>query len=212
MTNLGIHKHTGLNYNIVVIKMDYTEITSELTKRLSPKRFRHSVGVSQTAQSLAVRFGCDKDKAKLAGLLHDLAREVPRNELLPRAQAFGIVVCDIERIEPVLLHASLAAKMAQAEFGINDKEILQAIILHTTGGLNMTMLDKIICLADAIEPNRSFKDADEIRKVAHNDLDKALLMALDQSICYIVKRGGLIHPATITARNQILLKSIVCTE
>ena len=184
--------------------MDYTPIINELTKRLSPKRLSHSIGVSQTAETLAVRFGCDKEKARLAGLLHDLAREVPMNQLLPRAQAFGIVVCDIEQAEPILLHGPLAAKMAHAEFGIDDTEIMQAIILHTTGGLNMTLLDKIIYLADAIEPGRRFKGADKIRLVALTDLDKAVLSALDQSICYIVKRGGLIHPATIAARNQIL--------
>ena len=179
----------------------------ELTKRLSPKRVRHSIGVSQTAESLAVRFDCNREKARLAGLLHDLAREVPMNELLPRAQAFGIVVCDIEDAEPVLLHAPLAAKMAQAEFGIDDPEIMQAIILHTIGGLNMTLLDKIVYLADAIEPGRSYKGVEKIRKLAHVDLNKALLSALDQSICYIVKGGGLIHPATIAARNEILRKS-----
>jgi len=190
--------------------MDDAQIIGELTKRLSPKRLRHSIGVSQTAESLAVRFDCDKEKARLAGLLHDLAREVPVNDLLPRAQAFGIVVCDIESAEPILLHAPLAAKMVQAEFGIDDAEIIQAIIVHTTGALNMTLLDKIIYLADAIEPGRSFEGADEIRKMAQTDLDKALLSALDQSICYIVKRGGLIHPATIAARNQILRKSCKC--
>lgn len=190
----------------MVNKMDYADIIGELTKRLSAKRLSHSIGVSQTAESLAVRFGCNKEKARLAGLLHDLAREVPVNELLQRAQAFGIVVCDIEQAEPVLLHAPLAAKMAQAEFGIDDAEIMQAIILHTTGGLNMTRLDKIIYLADVIEPSRSFKGIDKIRQVAHTDLDEALLLALDQSICYIVKRRGLIHPATIVARNEILRK------
>ena len=184
----------------------------ELAKRLSPKRLSHSIGVSQTAVSLAVRFGCDKEKARLAGLLHDYAREIPTNELLPSAQAFGIVVCDIEQAEPVLLHAPLAAKMVQAEFGINDTEVLQAIILHTTGGLNMTLLDKIICLADAIEPGRSFKGVDKIRMAACTDLDKALLGALDQSIRYLVKSGGIIHPATIAARNQILRQKVVSTK
>ena len=207
MTNLGQYKQIRLNYNIVVNKMDDAEITGELTKRLSPKRLRHSIEVSQTAQSLAVRFGSNKEKARLAGLLHDLAREVPMNELLPRAQAFGIVVCDIEQAEPILLHAPLAAKMAQAEFGVDDAEIMQAIILHTTGGINMTLLDKIIYLADVIEPGRSFKGVDKIRKVARTDLDKALLLALDLSICFIVKGGGLIHPATIAARNELLRKS-----
>jgi len=184
--------------------MDDTEIIDKLAKWLSPKRLRHSIGVSQMAESLAARFGCDKDKARLAGLFHDLAREVPMNELLPRARAFGIVVCDIESAEPILLHAPLAAKMAQAEFGIDDAEIMQAIILHTTGGPHMTLLDKIIYLADAIEPGRDFKGVDKIRKMARTDLDQALLSALDQSICYIVKSGGLIHPATIVARNEIL--------
>lgn len=206
MTNLGVYKRTRLNDSIVVSKMDYAEIIGELTKRLSPKRLSHSIGVSQTAEALAIRFGCNKEKARLAGLLHDLAREVPLNELLPRAQAFGIVVCDIESAEPVLLHAPLAAKMAQAELGIDDAEIMQAIILHTTGGLNMTQLDKIIYLADVIEPGRSFNGVEKIRKVACTDLDKALLAALDLSICYIIKRGGLIHPATIAARNEVLRK------
>lgn len=188
------------------MKMNYEKVSCELEKRLSPKRFQHSLGVSTTAVELAKRFGCDMEQAKLAGLLHDLAREVPKSELLPRAQAFGIVVSDIEQAELVLLHAPLAAKMAQAEFGVADEEILQAIILHTTGGVAMTTLDKIIYLADVIEPGRNFTGVDKIRKVACADLDQALLVALDQSICHIVEKGGLLHPATIAARNEILLK------
>jgi len=190
--------------------MDYAKLTSELEKRLSPRRFQHSLGVSTTAEFLAESFGCDKEKAKLAGLLHDIAREVPKNELLQRSQAFGIVVDDIEQAEVILLHGPLAAEMVQAEFGIDDAEVLQAIILHTTGGLAMTKLDKIIYLADVIEPGRNFTGLDNIRQIAQNDLDKALLMALDQSIGYIVQRCGLIHPATIAARNEILLKNMTC--
>lgn len=186
--------------------MNYAEIVAELAKRLSPKRLNHSIGVSQTAEELAVHFHCDREKAKLAGLLHDVAREVPKNELLPRTQAFGIVVNDIEEAEPVLLHAPLGARLAQTEFGIDDAEILQAIILHTTGGKGMTILDKIIYLADVIEPGRSFKGVNQIRKVARIDLDKALLAAIDQSLDYLIKGCGVIHPATIAARNEILLK------
>ncbi|WP_378953229.1 bis(5'-nucleosyl)-tetraphosphatase (symmetrical) YqeK [Pelosinus sp. sgz500959] len=190
--------------------MKYAKMLAEVAKRLSSKRFSHSIGVSETAECLAVRFHCDTEKAKIAGLLHDLAREVPMNELLPRAQAFGIVVNDIEQAEPILLHPLLGAKLAQAEFGIDDAEILQAIILHTTAGESMTILDKIIYLADVIEPGRGFKGVDSIREMAQVDLDKALLAALDQSIDYLVKRCGLIHPATIAARNEILLKKREC--
>lgn len=189
--------------------MDYGEITAELALRLSPKRLQHSLGVSKSAESLAEQFGCNREKAKLAGLLHDLAREVPMNELLPRAQAFGIVVNDVEQAQPILLHAFLAAKMAEAEFGVHDAEILQAIMMHTTGGSDMTLLDKIVYIADVIEPQRTFKGVDEIRKIAKVDLDKAMLVALDQSIYHIMKNGGLLHPATIAARNAILLKKTI---
>lgn len=178
----------------------------ELSKRLSPKRLQHSIGVSQTAEELADLFGCDRQKAKIAGILHDLAREFPVDELLPRAQAFGIVVNDVEKAEPVLLHAPIAAKLAQRDFQIHDAEILQAIILHTTGGSQMSLLDKIIYVADMIEPSRSFLGLEELRTLAYVDLDKALLAALNQSIYYILDRGGLIHPDTIEARNDLLIK------
>ena len=190
--------------------MEYEGLKSELEKRLSSKRFQHSLGVSTTAEFLAESFDCDKKKARLAGLLHDLAREVPMNELLPRCQAFGIVVSDVEQAELVLLHAPLAAKMAQAEFGVDDAEVLQAIILHTTGGQAMTKLDKIIYLADVIEPGRNFTGVDKIREVAQDDLNKAFLAALDQSICHIVQKGGLLHPGTLVARNELLLKKMTC--
>jgi len=187
-------------------KMDYEYILTRLSKMLSPKRLQHSIGVSKTAEEMAERFGGDKVKAGLAGLLHDAAREVPVADLLPRAQAFGIVVSDIEKAEPILLHAPISAKLAESKFDIHDAEILQAIFLHTTGGAHMSLLDKIIYLADVIEPGRNFGGLEEIRAMAHSDLDKALLLALDQSIAYILEDGGLIHPATIEARNDLLIK------
>lgn len=187
--------------------MDDKKNLAQLSKILSSRRLEHSIGVSQTAENMAEQFGCDKVKAKLAGLLHDVAREIPVEEFLPRARAFGIVVNDIERAEPILLHAPLAAKLAETEFQIHDVEILQAIFWHTTGRSHMSMLDKIIYLADVIEPSRNFEGLEEIRTMAHSDLDKALLLTLDRSISYILERGGLIHPATIEARNDLLIKA-----
>ncbi|GMB00661.1 bis(5'-nucleosyl)-tetraphosphatase (symmetrical) YqeK [Pelosinus sp. IPA-1] len=186
--------------------MDYEQMIAQLSKILTPKRLQHSIGVSETAEELAGIFGCDKGKARVAGLLHDVAREIPVDELLSRAEAFGIVMSDIERAEPILLHAFIAAKLAQSDFCINDAEIFQAICLHTIGGLHMSLLDKIIYVADAIEPGRQYEDLEELRAIARIDLDKALLMTLDQSIQYILKRGGLLHPATIEARNELLIK------
>jgi len=191
--------------DIVVNEMDEIDVTKELAQRLSSKRVQHSIGVSATAVALAEKFGYDKDKARMAGLLHDLARELSAKELLQRSQAFGIVVNDIEEVEPILLHAPLAAKLAKQQFGIDDEDILRAISLHTIGGPHMTLLDKIIYVSDAIEPNRDYKGVDTLRKMASKDLDKALLAVIDGSMSHIIKGGALIHPDTLAARNQILL-------
>jgi len=185
--------------------MDFEAIIAKLSEKLSAKRFRHSVGVSETAERLAELHGCDKAKAKLAGILHDCARELPSNRLLSTAEAFGIVVGDLERHEPVLLHAALGARMAQSEYGVTDREVHQSIRLHTTGGSNMTVLDKIIFLADVIEPGRSFPGVDKIRELARENLDKALLAAYDQSLQYLIERNGIIHPDTIQGRNELLM-------
>ncbi len=186
--------------------MDYETITKKLAQRLSAKRYKHSMGVSETAVILAERFGADTNKAQTAGILHDCAREIPRNTLLQRAEAFGIVVDDVERQEPVLLHAPLGAEVARVEYGIDDIEICRAIVSHTVGGPEMTLLDKIIYLADFIEPGRSCPGVDKLRLLAEKDLEAALLAAYDQTLRYIVGEGGLIHPATVAGRNSLLIK------
>ncbi|MCX7780842.1 MAG: bis(5'-nucleosyl)-tetraphosphatase (symmetrical) YqeK [Negativicutes bacterium] len=178
---------------------------AKLRGKLSGKRMRHSEGVMKSAAELAERYGANVEKAKLAGILHDCAREMPRNNLLQSAKAFGIVVSDIERQMPLLLHAPLGSKIAQAEYGIDDPEILSAIALHTTGAAKMTLLDKIVYLADFIEPGRDFPGVDTLRLLAKLDLDKAVLQAFDQSIRYILEHKGLIHPATIEGRNTLLM-------
>ncbi len=180
------------------------QIKAQLALSLSPKRYKHSVGVSKTAKILAKRFGCDPDKAQLAGLLHDCARELTNNRLLSTAEAFGIVVGDIERCHTVLLHALIGSKLAETEYGVADPEIAQAIALHTTGGPHMTVLDKIIFLADVIEPERSFPGVDALRELAEQDLDKALLAAYNQAIIFLAERNSIIHPNTILGRNELL--------
>lgn len=192
------------NFSKLGEDMTYAEIIKKLEKRLSGKRFSHSMGVAETAVALAKRFGSDVDKARLAGILHDCAREVPSNTLLQTAEASGIVLCDIERLEPVLIHAKLGARMAQAEYGVTDADILQAIALHTTGGPVMTPLDKIIFLADFIEPGRDYPGVDALRLLAKTDLNRAVLAACDQTISFLLEERRLLHPATIEGRNALL--------
>ncbi len=184
----------------------YQKIQKKLAAKLSRKRYEHSLRVSETAATLAERFGVDINQARLAGLLHDNARDLPNNILLQMAQAFGIVLNDVERFEPVLLHAPLGAKIAQAEYGVGDTTILHAISLHTTGGPYMTLLDKIIYVADAIEPGRSYPGVDEIRLAAQKDLDTVLLATYDHSLRYLLICQGLIHPATIEGRNALIIE------
>ena len=182
------------------------EMRSKLIRMLPKRRFIHSLGVEKTAIKLARFYGADWKKAQIAGLIHDCARDLGSGELLKMVERFGIVVDEIELLEPKLLHAPVGAVLATQEFGIEDEEILNAIRLHTTGSQDMSLLDKILYVADYAEPGRSFAGAKVLRKVALEDIDEAVRLAMDQTLLYLVKRGSLIHPRTIEARNAILLK------
>lgn len=185
--------------------MQEEEIKKTLQQKLTPKRYAHSLGVSKTAGVLASRFKGAESKARLAGLLHDCARELPEKELLQAALQMDREITLLERHVPVLLHAPLGAVVAQKQYQVNDAAVCRAIGLHTTGGPGMTLLDKILYLADIIEPGRDFPGVEDLRKMAEYDLDKALLAAFDRSIVYMIKKSGAIHPDTIIARNEILL-------
>lgn len=186
--------------------MDDLERKEVLSKCLSEKRFTHSLGVSITAQQLAKRFGASAAKAKIAGLLHDCARAYTVQQLFALAQKLYIGVSAVERHAPILLHAPIGAILVKTKYRIEDEEIQRAIRLHTTGGTNMSLLDKIIYLADMIEPGREFPGVNAIRALAEEDLERAVLAAFNQSIVYVLESNQVVHPDTILARNEILLK------
>lgn len=181
-------------------------ILAKLQKNLSPKRLKHSLGVSETAVELALLYGADPAKARLAGLLHDCARNMPNNILLKRAETSGILVNDIERRHPVLLHAPVGAIVARQEYGVDDPEILSAIRWHTTGGPDIALLDHIVFLADYIEPGRAFDGVEKLRTLARQSFSEALLAAYDATIGYIIAERGLLHISTVEGRNAILTK------
>lgn len=181
-------------------------VLTKLEGKLSASRFKHSVGVMDTAGKLAKFFNANIEKSKLAGLVHDCAREIHPREQLKIAENFGILLDEIERLETVLIHGPLGAFIAKKDFKIKDEEILRAIKIHTTGDKNMTLLDKIIFIADYIEPSRNFPGVDIIRKQVCEDLDKAILTAIDSTISYVMDKGSLLHPKTVKARNFILIQ------
>ena len=186
--------------------MEYQEIMVILTKELRPARFRHSRDVSRTAVRLAERWGADVEKARMAGILHDCARNLKGDALLASAAKQGLTLSSIEILQPALIHAALGAALAEQRFGVTDPEVLQAIRRHTTGAENMTKLDKVIYLADCIEPGRKFPGVQQLREAAEKDLDAAVLLAFDYSISFVLAGGGLLHPDTVAGRNSLLME------
>lgn len=181
-------------------------IKAELEMRLSPKRYRHSLGVAEEAHRLAEHYGADRDKAYLAGLVHDCAKEVPPREAVNLLRNRYAALPDAVMVQmPGLLHGPLGACTAQSDFGIYDPEILDAIRYHTTGKANMSLFAKIIYIADYIEPNRDYPDVEVLRKLTYEDLDGAILYGIDYTIGKLVKDGKVIHPDTVHCRNDLLI-------
>lgn len=194
------------NITIEVIAMWEKELLRiKLKEQLKEKRYLHSLGVEETAVKLARRYGLDEKQAAVAALLHDWGRGLENDLLLKKAKEFGIVVEGIEEQAPHLLHGPVGAKLVELELGINDPAILQAIALHTTGGEGMSLLDKVIYLADYVEPGRIFSGVETVRKMAFLDLDKALLMAAENSLYHLLRKKALIHQKTVELRNALLI-------
>ncbi|MBR2179948.1 MAG: bis(5'-nucleosyl)-tetraphosphatase (symmetrical) YqeK [Selenomonadaceae bacterium] len=188
--------------------MTIDEMRRLLQSRLKKSRFAHSIGVADTAVKLAKRFGVDTEKAYIAGLLHDCAREFEDSQLPAEASKRGIEIGEIEVRMPLLLHSYIGAMMIKETYGVDDPEISQAIWRHTVGGRNMTDLDKIIYFADMIEPHRDYPGVDHLRELAETaSLDDMLLAGLSESIIFIVQKNSLIHPNTVITRNEILMRN-----
>ena len=185
----------------------YEDMRALLEQHLSPGRYRHSLGVAETAVAIARRFGMNEERARVAGLLHDCGRVYKTDDLLKEARQRGIPIGKIESAMPLLLHAYIGAYLIYEVYGVNDAVIAQAVWRHTVGGANMTALDKIIYYADMIEPSRDYPEVERLRELSRTaSLDEMMLVGLTESILFVAQNGGLIHPDTITARNELLLE------
>jgi len=151
------------------------EIKDVLKHTLSEERYLHTIGVADSAKELAIRFGADPEKAYLAGLLHDCAKEIPKDKRIPICKKYGVMVSKLEERNTGLLHGKLGEVMAKKVYKVTDREILDAIRTHTVGMPGMSKLQEIVYLADFIEPGRKNIDClEEIRAYAKEDLDKAV--------------------------------------
>lgn len=180
------------------------KIINYIQSNLSEYRFNHTIGVAQTAKELAVKYGENPDKAYMAGLLHDCAKELSYNEMINIIKKYQHKTDDITEKSTALLHSIAGAYISKELFDIDD-DVFDAIAYHTTGKPNMGLLTKIIYIADFIEPNRSFDGVEMVRKEAYINLDSAIIKACDTVIVHTVNKGGLLHPNTISARNYLLL-------
>jgi predicted HD superfamily hydrolase involved in NAD metabolism len=166
-------------------------------KRLSDKRYFHTLRVAETAERLAEIHGLDPKKARLAGLLHDAAREVGKEELLHVAEEDGLAVGDFERERPMLLHGPVAAELARRDLGVKDGEILDAVRSHTTGEPEMGPLALTLFVADKIEPGREGPGVENLRELVRKDLRRAAEAALEGSISHNEERDRPVHPKSL---------------
>ena len=169
---------------------------------LKHKRIPHVLGTEQEAIRLAERYGADVEKARVGALLHDCTKKLDLPEQLALCERYGIPLDELERQTLKLLHAKTGAAIARDVFGV-DEEIYNAILWHTTGRAGMTLLEKILYLADYIEPSRDFPGVDKLRTVCYKDLDAGLLMGLEMTIGEMNALGSPVHRATIEARDAL---------
>ena len=176
---------------------DLKKIRKAMEKCQDAKRFEHTLGVAYTAAALAMRYDGDIKNAQIAGLLHDCAKCLSDEKRLSICEKHNISMTEIERRNPFLLHAKVGSFLAMEEYKIKDSDIIHAILNHTTGRPGMSLLEKIIFIADYIEPGRkNAPNLAEIRKLAFEDLDSALLKILSDKLEYLKSTDGEIDPMT----------------
>ena len=174
-----------------------TKIRRKLIAELDKERYEHTLGVMYTAASMAMCHGADVEQALLAGLLHDCAKCIPGENKIKMCEKYHLNVSEVERENPSLLHAKLGAFLAAKKYHIEDKEIINAIASHTTGHPHMTLLEKIIYIADYIEPGRpELANLDEVRHLAFRNIDECLYRILEDSLEYLNRLSKPIDPMT----------------
>lgn len=162
------------------------------------------MAVAKVAAELAEIFGVDPDQAYNIGLLHDYAKGIAASDLLLISREHGLIEDETETQVPDLLHAKVGAYLLKNDLGIDDPVVLEAVRVHTMGSLTMSTLDKIIFLADMIEPGRDYPGMERLDCLARRDLDRAMLFGLDATIRYCLEKARILHPRTVMVRNKFL--------
>ncbi|UMZ72886.1 bis(5'-nucleosyl)-tetraphosphatase (symmetrical) YqeK [Natranaerofaba carboxydovora] len=176
----------------------------KLKDLITKKRYEHSLRVVDTALRLAKGLDIDEERLTLAALIHDRGKELADDELVKISINNNRKLEIAEKINPVLLHGPVGAILIKSEWGISDNEILRAVEYHTTACPNMSMLEKVVFLADCLEPERDYNEVRELRDVAQKDIERAFKLTLDYTIWYVIRKGLALHPVTVEARNYVM--------
>ncbi len=185
--------------------MNIKEIELKLKDMLPERRLRHSLNVAKCAIELSKIYNCDENKAEIAGLIHDCAKYFDNEQVKECVEKYNISLDELEKNNIALSHSTIGAYVAKEEFNINDEDIINAIKYHTTGKENMSLLEKVIYMADLIEEGRNFPGVDELRKLTYEGkLDDAIVLSFNNTIKFVINNNQLIHPRTVEARNYIL--------
>ncbi|ULT55744.1 bis(5'-nucleosyl)-tetraphosphatase (symmetrical) YqeK [Neobacillus drentensis] len=173
--------------------------------QLTEHRYQHTLGVMETAISLAEKYGADVKKAEIAAIFHDYAKFRPKDEMKEMIMSQGLPQ-DLLLYNTELWHAPVGAYLVEKEAGIRDPEVLDAIRYHTSGRPNMKLLEKVVYLADYIEPGRHFPGVEEVREIAKESLEKALVKAIQNTILFLMKKNQTIYPETFYTYNDLIQK------
>ena len=179
--------------------MDLKQAKELVRSRLSDKRYEHTINVKKMAVKLAKHYGTDPEQAALAALLHDAAKELPKDEMRAIMQAYPQYAQGGEARPTPVWHGICAAILARTEWGVTDEAVLSAIACHTAGKAGMTQLDKILYLADMTSAERDWPGVDDLRALEMQDLDRALCDALKRSIDFVEEKGGSLDPESVAA-------------
>ncbi|MBQ9859900.1 MAG: bis(5'-nucleosyl)-tetraphosphatase (symmetrical) YqeK [Clostridia bacterium] len=181
------------------------QFTQIIRARLGDYRYHHSLCVAEEARRLAERYGADPQKAYTAGLLHDIMKDTAPKTQLQILSDFGILLDEVEQQSKTLWHARSGAVFLRHILGVTDEDILQAVRYHTTGRAGMSLLEKVLFVADFTSADRDYEDVDVIRCLADEALDSAIQYGIDYTIRDLLEQGRPIHPNTLAAYNDIVL-------
>lgn len=180
-----------------MVREDISELRAKIKKTQDKKRYEHTLGVTYTAACLAMCHDIDTERAEIAGLLHDCAKCLNNDKIVSLCKKQSIEINMTEAKNPFLLHAKAGAYLAEHKYGVGDEDILNAVRYHTTGRPGMSTLEKIVFIADYIEPGRNHSARlPELRRLAFQDLDKALEEILKDTLSYLNGTGNDIDPMT----------------